>query len=284
MVNLHRNRSRIPRVLGSLLVLAAGVLGTSASAGAATSGGQAPYSDPQSNGSIGLCNQAGQQITSGSISATPFAWRAVSTVAPPPPYNNDGRTAILMAYQPRQGLPSGEWSGQALTASARYSNPAVPMAQATAKDLSLANFLAAYPTSWNGFVQLRMYFGTSNAEQYTAHYPSLDVQVTGSTWHAVGGASVNCTAGTAISIETILLPTTTTTAPPATTTTTSKSAASSTTTTHPTKGAATATTSATSAGAGASTTLITVSVIVAILIVGVLAWFFFRRQPGGPPS
>ena len=63
------------------------------------------------SGSIGLCNQAGQQITSGNINTVPFAWRAVSTQPAQAPYNNAYRTAILMAYQPIQELTPGrvEW-------------------------------------------------------------------------------------------------------------------------------------------------------------------------------
>ena len=91
-------------VLGAAVALAqplgAPLMGT---AGAATS--TVPYTDPDAVGSIGLCNQAGQQITSGSITTRPFAWRAVSTQAAPAPYNNAGRTATLVAYQPQQALP-----------------------------------------------------------------------------------------------------------------------------------------------------------------------------------
>ena len=91
-----------------------------------------PYTDPDAVGSIGLCNQAGQQITSGSVTTKPFAWRAVSTQPAPAPYNNAGRTATLLAYQPLQDLPAGDWSGAQMTSSSSYTNPANPMAAATA--------------------------------------------------------------------------------------------------------------------------------------------------------
>jgi hypothetical protein len=186
-------------------------------AGAATPA--VPYTDPNAVGSIGLCNQAGQQITSGSISTTPFAWRAVSTEPAQAPYNNAGRTADLVVYQPQQALPAGDWSGTQLTASASYTNPANPMAAATNGDQSLQSIIEAYPPRWDGFMQLRMYLSTAGHQPYEEQYPTLNIQVTGDTWQAVGGSPVNCASGTAVSIESVLLPSTTTT----TTTTASSS-------------------------------------------------------------
>ncbi|MFZ0251251.1 MAG: hypothetical protein WAL61_14995 [Acidimicrobiales bacterium] len=191
---------------------------TAAAAAAPT----APFTDPSAVGSIGLCNQAGQQITEGSITTRPFAWRAVSTQAAPAPYNNAGRTAILVAYLPQQGLPAGDWSGTEMTASSNYTNPANPMAAATDGDESLQSVVEEFPPKWDGFLQLRMYLDTANRQPYESQYPTLNIQVTGDTWQAVGGSQVNCSSGTAESIETVLLPSTTTTtssSPPAPTTT-----------------------------------------------------------------
>jgi len=195
---------RVRTLLALLAAFAfAGVL-TSGCAGAPAVT-RAPFSDPNAVGYIGLCNQAGRQITSGNLDSAPFAWRAVSSQPAPPPYNNDWRTAILLAYQPRQGLQPDEWGGQELTSSTRYTNPAHPMAQATSGDESLADFVADFPTQWQGFVQLRMYLDTRDAVVYSARYPALDIEVTGDTWQAVGGGKVNCDAGRAESIESILL-------------------------------------------------------------------------------
>jgi len=165
-----------------------------------------PYSDPGAVGYIGLCTEQGQQITSGSTSAAPFAWRAVSSTPAQVPYDGPSRTAILMAYQPIQGLAPGDWSGDQLTASSRYSNPANPMVAATATDWSLAQFLTEFRPEWDGLLQLRIYLGADNKPTYSVHYAALDIQVTGDTWHAVDGGPVNCASGTAESIESILLP------------------------------------------------------------------------------
>lgn len=260
-------------------------------AGAATSA--APYTDPDAVGSIGLCNQAGQQITQGSTTAIPFAWRAVSTQPAQTPYDNAGRTAILVAYLPLQGLPPGDWSGTEITASSSYTNPGNPMAAATDGDESLQSFIEAFPPRWDGFVQLRMYLDTANRQPYEAQYPTLNIQVTGDTWQAVGGSPVNCASGTATSIESVLLPTTTTTGPPATTPTTSSSgqgtpndggATSSDTPVAGSKGATRERAIASSAPVGTDTTQSTnVALILGIglplvLLLIALTYFFLRRK------
>lgn len=201
-------RVRVRRELALLLspLVVAGALTLGGGASAATT---VPYTDPDAVGSIGLCNQAGQQITSGNITAVPFAWRAVSTEPAQAPYNNAGRTATLVVYQPLQGLPPGDWSGAQLTSSSRYSNAANPMAAATDRDQSLEDIIEQYQPKWDGFLQLRIYLGTADEPTYTSHYPALNIQVTGNAWQAVGGSAVNCASGTSESIESILLPSTT---------------------------------------------------------------------------
>jgi hypothetical protein len=171
----------------------------------------APYTDPNVVGYIGLCNESGQQITSGSVSAAPFVWRAVSSQAAPAPYDGAGGTAILNAYLPMESLAPGNWSGEQLTASTRYSNPLSPMAQATARDVPLEDFLQDYPPEWDGFIQLRLFLGVQNQPADVQHYAALDVQISGDTWTAIGGGPVNCNAGTAVSLETVLAPPSTTT-------------------------------------------------------------------------
>lgn len=181
-------------------------LALAGSTGAAAASSAVPYTDHSVVGSIGLCNRAGHQVTSGSIDAKPFAWRAVSTQPASAPYNNKWRTATLYAFQPQQGLTADEWSGRPLTASSRYTNPANPMTAATNGDESLKDFTEEFRPKWDGFLQLRIYLDTQNQAAYSLHYPALDIQVTGNTWHAVGGSTVNCSSGTAESLETIVQP------------------------------------------------------------------------------
>jgi hypothetical protein len=165
-----------------------------------------PYDDPSVVGYLGLCDASGHQITHGSIHTTPLAWRAVSSSAAPAPYNAPGRTATLYAYQPRKGLPPGEWSGEQLTATSRYTNPAHPMVATTSRDDSLAYFTSDFHPAWDGLVQLRIYLGAPDQEPYSYRYAALDLKVTGSTWHAVEGGAVSCHDGSAVSVASILLP------------------------------------------------------------------------------
>ena len=275
-------------IAGGIALVALG--GYSAAAGAAGSSGPAttaPYTDQNAVGTIGLCNQAGQQVTSGSTTAAPFAWLAVSTTPAPAPYDNDSRTAILNAYQPQNGLPPGEWSGAELTASSRYTNPQVPMAAATSGDDSLADFMDNYHPRWDGFLQLRMYLGTADQPQYSLHYPALNIQVVGDTWYAVGGGTVNCTAGTAESIESIVLPSATTTTPASTPVHRSSSSSGSSSpgaASHPSSAGATPTGSGAATPVAATQTgssLGWLAIVLLVILVVAAAWFLVRRlRPG----
>ena len=193
----------------AVLGLAWLTIGTPSSASTAV-----PYKDPNAVGSIGLCDAHGHQVTSGSVNTAPFAWRAVSTSPATGSYAGPTRTAVLMAYQPIQGLAPPDWSGDSLTAASRYSNPSNPMAAATGGDESLAGFMTEYSPKWDGILQLRLYLDAANEPVYSLHYPALDIQVKGNTWHALDGGPVDCNAGTVESIESILLPASTLKTPP----------------------------------------------------------------------
>jgi hypothetical protein len=193
------------------LAVAVSVLGGSAvlggaSAAQAASTSAVPYHDPNAVGVVGFCDKAGHQVTSGSITTTPFAWRAVSSVAATAPYNTAGRTATLFAYQPRRGVAPGDWSGAQLTASARYTDASHPMAAATSRDLSLQSFMGQFAPQWDGLLQIRIFLGAPNQEIDSVTYPATTIKVTGSTWRVVGStAPVSCTSGTSTSIESLLL-------------------------------------------------------------------------------
>jgi hypothetical protein len=204
---LCASRAAGRRVAAVALVSAALLIGAAAPA-LANSG--VPYQDPSAAGFIGLCDRAGQPVTHGTINTKPFVWRAVSSVAAPAPYNGGGRTAALYAFQPQQSLPPGDWSGDQLTASSRYSNAADPMAAGTTGDLSLAEFIGEYRPVWDGLLELRMFLGAPDQQPYALSYPATDIQVTGNTWHVVDGGTLSCSSGRAESIESILLPKSTT--------------------------------------------------------------------------
>lgn len=160
-----------------------------------------PYNDLNGQGSIGLCDALGHAVTSGSIYDKPFVWRAVSSVPPVAPYDRKGRTAVLVAYQPRSTAYPDQWNGDTLTAGTVYSDLKHPTAVATALDFTLQDFLHEYPLRWDGWVQLRMFFGAPGTSTFTANYPTADIHVSGTTWTLVRGGGVPCSTSPAVSSE-----------------------------------------------------------------------------------
>jgi hypothetical protein len=162
-----------------------------------------PYKDDAAAGVIGLCNAAGQSITSGNIHDKPFVWRAVASKPPAEPYGSGGTRATLLAYQPRPNAAADQWSGDTLTATSTYTNPRYPMAQATSLDFTLEDFLKEYKPLVNGMIQLRMFVGALGVGTLTDSYPATDIKITGDTWHVVRGGDVPCTQGSATSPEVV---------------------------------------------------------------------------------
>jgi hypothetical protein len=190
-------------VSGALVAVAWSVIGVGTPAAMAAS--SAPYKDPRATSSLALCGKDGKQVTSGNTADRPFVWRAVSSSKAPAPYNKKGRTATLFAYQPRPQVDAGEWSGDLMTASAKYTDANHPMAAATNLDEPLTTFLNEYPTKVDGFVQLRLYLSAPEEPAFTAQYAAANIQVSQGRWHLVGAnPKVSCTSGTAVSLEAIL--------------------------------------------------------------------------------
>jgi len=192
--------------LGRLLVGAMVLAGILVGAGAlpASADGSVPWSDPQALGYIGLCNKDRQPVTSGSLTEQPFVWTAVSSQAAPQTYAKG--LATLYAYQPRKGIPPGEWSGYQLSGSSTFTNPQNPMAAGTYADPPLLSFVGSFPPKWQGLVQLRMFLSGPNAGVFSQQYPATTIRITGDTWTVVQGGTPACDAGTARSREEDLLP------------------------------------------------------------------------------
>lgn len=160
-----------------------------------------PYSDSNAVGTIGLCDKTGALVMRGNIHDHPFVVTTVSSEAAPPPYNGKGGKATLLAYQPREGVVPGRWSGDTLTGASEYTNKAHPMAAATFRDFSLADFLDAFPARWDGMIQLRMYLGAPDTPVLNLPYPTTDIKVSGDTWTVVRGGTGDCSVGKAVSNE-----------------------------------------------------------------------------------
>jgi hypothetical protein len=176
-----------------------GVIGVATPALAASK--TAPYVDKNSSGTISLCDQQGKLITQGSVATTPVAWKAVDSTAAPATYSVKGASATLYAYQPRKGVDPGDWSGEQLSGSATFASPAHPTAVLTGLDESLAEFIADYPATWDGFVELRIYLGAPDLVSHTRPYDTANIEVSGKSWHQLGTPAVACAAGSAVPLE-----------------------------------------------------------------------------------
>ncbi|MET7396711.1 LPXTG cell wall anchor domain-containing protein [Dactylosporangium sp. NPDC005572] len=148
-----------------------------------------PYTDTRSTGVIALYGRDGNIVTQGKVSDKPFVAKAVSHVRAAAPYDGEGRKATLLAFLPRHGIDPTQWNGRFLTGASTYGDPARPTAIAPAEADSLAAFLEAYPTQWNGLVQLRIFLGVPGEPTLTSSYASADIKVTGDTWKVVRGAT-----------------------------------------------------------------------------------------------
>jgi hypothetical protein len=175
-------------------------------AGAASADSGVPYHDPRAKGSLTLCDAKGHQITSGNVHDRPTFAYAVSSQAPPEGYGTKTSKATVYAYQPRPQVQPGDWSGQQLSGSSLFSNPAHPMAEVTTGDKPIGDFAAAYPPQVDGLIQLRMYLSAPNKVQYNLNYPTTNLRITGSTFVVVDPGSTPCTVGQALSNERMVLP------------------------------------------------------------------------------
>ncbi|MDQ1748161.1 MAG: hypothetical protein QOD07_2424 [Frankiaceae bacterium] len=199
---MSRRRFVVAAVLGTT-VLGATVVTAVPTFGAVPS---LPYRDPAVHGGIAFCDQHDHPVTSGSLEAQPFVWKALSSVAAPAGYTGAQAKVTLLAFQPREGVDPSDWSGNQLTASSTFTNRAHPAAQSTYGDQPLVSFVQAFPPKWDGLIQLRMYFSVAGSSPYSRTYPAADIRVSGDRWTLVDGARVDCGAGRGMSSETVLLP------------------------------------------------------------------------------
>jgi hypothetical protein len=154
--------------------------------GAAWAGSSVPWHDSNVQGSITLYDASGHVLTNGLIATHPFAWRAVGSQPARAPYSAAGRNATLYAYQPRQDVDPGLWSGDMLTGTTPYRDPAHPTVTETTTDFSLEDFINEFPPKWDGFLQLRLLIGATGMSTPTSPYAALNVKVDGPNWSVVG--------------------------------------------------------------------------------------------------
>jgi hypothetical protein len=189
----RRPRFRGPRaailIAGTTAVLLAVLVATLVVVGFDRGSGSAPYGDDAATGRLTLCDASGHAVTSGSVGD------ALATVVGETPVGGDaapGATATLFAYQPREGTGASEWTGLALSAPG-----AVDAATVTLRlgddSTTLAQFLAGYPATWDGWVQLRLVVASPDAG-VAPTYDAVDVRVDGDHWRAAEPGTATCPA------------------------------------------------------------------------------------------
>ncbi|MBV9098444.1 MAG: DUF916 domain-containing protein [Frankiaceae bacterium] len=202
----HRGTaSRIAAIVGATV---AAVVASAVPTGVAHADSNAPvpYTDRNAHGYLGLCDAHGHSIHGGSLTDQPFVWKALSSAPAPNGYGGPRAKATLYAFQPRQGVDPGDWSGEQLTGSSTFSNPKHPAAQSTGADQPLISFVGGYPPNWQGLIQLRMYFSAPDTPPYLSTYPATDIRVSGNRWQVVRGGDVACASSQGKSGEVNLLP------------------------------------------------------------------------------
>lgn len=192
----RRGRARVLAAVVVVAVLVVGVVlwrvvgpGSETEPGSTTT----PYDDPQAAGLITLCSADGAAVTGGRTDDTPFAAVALGETALPSRLDPVGAVVTLFGYQPREGVGPEEFSGIPLTAAGPLADPGRPAVGITEDVYSVGDFVAAFPATWDGFVQLRLYLGTPAVGTLTeTPYDTADLRVDGDRWELVRGGSASC--------------------------------------------------------------------------------------------
>jgi hypothetical protein len=152
-----------------------------------------PYDDAQSAGLLTLCSADGKSVTEGKVDDQPFAAVVLGETALPSDLDPTGAVATLFAYQPRKGVATSEFSGNALTATAELADPERPAARVEEDAWTIGDFVTAFPADFDGYVQLRLYLGTPEAGTLSDQpYDTADLRVDGDAWELVRGGTGSC--------------------------------------------------------------------------------------------
>ncbi len=152
-----------------------------------------PYDDAQSAGLLTLCSADGKAVTRGSVDDSPFAAVVLGETALPSDLDPTGAVATLYAYQPREGVGTSEFSGNALTAAVGFADPEAPAARVDEGAWTIGDFVTAFPADYDGYVQLRLVLGTPEAGTLSDRpYDTADLRVDGDAWELVRGGDASC--------------------------------------------------------------------------------------------
>jgi Bacterial Ig-like domain (group 3) len=145
--------------------------------------------DPNSVGGLIFYNASGDVITGGNVTDDPIAAYVEGTKA----IRSGDTKATLFGYLPVNGVATGSWSGDQLSASTAYPNASdpgvlgttsLPVVAGSGGDLTIADLISDYPnndTSNDGYAnlyQLRLKTAASG-QPSNVKYDSADILITG---------------------------------------------------------------------------------------------------------
>jgi hypothetical protein len=175
-------------MIGAVLVGSAGVAHAQITPPWETSGPGGGPVDANEVGSLIFLDSSGNQITSGSLSSSPFGSFVEGTTI----LNANDKKATLFAFTPVLGQPPGTWNNDQLSASTIYpvSSPAslasssLPVVSSPTSNLSFTDYEGEFPNTdtsttdgYGGVYQLRLF---SSDPTGTQTYDSADILISGS--------------------------------------------------------------------------------------------------------
>lgn len=174
--------------------------------GAAQANDTVPFTDPNAQGRLTLCDAEGHMLTEGTLDDAPFANVVVSDTPAKPGYDHThAAKTTLFAYTPVENVDPGDWISFQISGSSYFSNDAHPMAEVTYRDYTLRDYATSYPHRWDGLVQLRFALGAARKPLILQPYPAAVLKIEGDRWRVVQGGPDDCATGKAISTEKIVL-------------------------------------------------------------------------------
>jgi hypothetical protein len=179
------------------LVAAGGLLLASAGTAFATQTTVGWENDSNRIGTVTLLDATGAPVTSGSLSAKPFAAYAVASHAG----RSDDTQGQLWAATPQVGVNGQQWNSDQLSAGpyspadpsvpASVSGTGLPFATGTSTDFSMSDYIGEFPNTlttagYQNLYEIRIYTSGANAAN-TAVYDAIDIAVdtTAGTWQVV---------------------------------------------------------------------------------------------------
>ncbi|MCU1394433.1 MAG: hypothetical protein JWM34_2861 [Ilumatobacteraceae bacterium] len=185
-------RAALRAAVAGITTLALAAVITASAGGTASADTPPPpfEPDPGSIGGLVFYNAAGQVITSGSTTDAPFAAYVQATG----PGRAGDTKATLFGYLPKNGVATGSWAGEAMTASTAFPNAGAPAPVSTtstpvvsvvASDETLAGLAGDFPNNasdaYQGLYQLRLKTSGPN-QTANGRYSEADILITGTTW------------------------------------------------------------------------------------------------------